>query len=150
MIKKNINKILSFSFMFSLLGISSYAKDVKTDNTPPVISYTEERIGDREALRVTVTATDESGIREFRDHNGNVIVGNTTTVEFNRRGNSTFTAIDNAGNRSEVTIDLGWVNPLDGFTSQIHKMGSSFWISSNLREWLNSDKEMDMMMNLGF
>ena len=141
MIKKNINKILSFSFMFGLIGISSYAKDVKTDNTPPVISYTEEQIGDREALRVTVTATDESGIREFIDHKGNAIVGNTTTVEFNRRGNSTFTAIDNAGNRSEVTIDLSWVNPLDGFTSQIHERGSSFWISSNLREWLNSDKE---------
>lgn len=139
MIKKNINKILSFSFMFSLLGISSYAKDVKTDNTPPVISYTEEQIGDREALRVTVTATDESGIREFRDHNGNVIVGNTTTVEFNRRGDSTFTAIDNAGNESSITIDLSWVNPYNSGTPGRIVEGGTYWTSSNIREWLNSD-----------
>ena len=146
MIKKNINKILSFSFMFGLLGISSYAKDIKTDNTPPVISYTEEQIGDREALRVTVTATDESGIREFRDHNGNVIVGNTTTVEFNRRENSTFTAIDNAGNESNITVNLSWINPYTSYRKEVYPArvsgGASYWSSSNIREWLNSSSKI--------
>ena len=137
-LEKNINKILSASFIFSLFGVSSYAGEVKSDNIPPVISYTTEQIGDREKLRVTLTASDESGIREFVDHKGNTIIGNTTTVEFDRRGDSTFTAIDNAGNRSEVTIDLSWVNPYMLGIESMKDYGSFYWSSSNLREWLNS------------
>ena len=76
-------------------------------------------------------------------YNNNLINSNTITVEFNRRVNATFIAIDNNNNKSEISVDLNWINP---YTSNVKSYnreidGSSYWSSSNIREWLNSNDE---------
>ena len=111
------------------------------DIKPPEITYTVNRVGDRESMIVTVEASDESGIREFRDNKGNLINGNSKTVEFNKRESAIFTAIDNFGNKKDIEIDLNWINPLmKGLDGHIQK-GSLYWATSNMREWLNSDSK---------
>ena len=114
------------------------------EDLSPLITYTTEKIGDREKMRVTVTVEDRSGtgIKEFRDHNNNLINSNTITVEFNRRVNATFIAIDNNNNKSEINIDLNWINPYTSDRAEVYidrkNDGSTYWGSSSLREWLNS------------
>lgn len=147
-----VKKIIKFTlpiFITSIYSTCSYGYQKSTDTTPPQITYTEERIGDRESLRVTVTATDESGIQEFRDPQGNTIIGDSITMEFNRRTDSTFIAIDNFGNQSELTIDLTWINPhTSNFINNKElpllksrkNNSSTYWSSSNIREWLNSNE----------
>ena len=154
---ENLNKrlILSllgislFSIINSNLILKSEASNIsKTqEDLSPLITYTTEKIGDREKMIVTVTVEDRSGsgIKEFRDYNNKLINSNTITVEFNRRVNATFTAIDNNNNQSEITIDLRWINPYTTSNSNIvnsrKKYGSAYWESSNMREWLNSASE---------
>ena len=148
---------LNKKLILSLLGVSLLSTtnsnlilETEASNTSkiqedlsPLITYITEKIGDREKMKVTVTVEDRSGsgIKEFRDHNNNLINSNTITVEFNRRVNATFIAIDNNNNKSEINIDLNWINPYTS-TKPIEdrlKRGSGYWASSNLREWLNSD-----------
>ena len=115
----------------------------KREEVTPLISYTTEQIGDREKMRVTVTVEDRSGsgIKEFRDYNNKLINGNSYTFEITKRGNYIFSVIDNNNQSKSIKIDDSWVNPyLKGNTGRpLH--GSAYWTTSNLREWLNSDKE---------
>lgn len=136
---KYIKSIIPLNLSLLLFSPIVIASNVRTDTTPPKISYNTQQVGDREKLVVTVSATDESGIKEFRDHEGNIISGASTTVEFRKRGNSTFTAIDNYNNESEITINLDWINPYSEGVYNTPIEGSGYWTSSNIREWLNSD-----------
>ena len=147
-ILKTLGIIVFFIFNNNLYINNVEASSVsKTqEDLSPLITYTTEQIGDREKMRVTVSVEDRSGtgIKEFRGYNDEIINSNTTTVEFNKRVNATFVAIDNNGNRSQITIDLNWINPLTSTIEEIKssriKNGSSYWISSNIREWLNSNQ----------
>lgn len=151
------NKKNLFLLIFNLSLISSYysistietmAKDTiintsKNNRTlAPSISYTSEQIGDREQLKVTVTVSDNSGsgIKEFRDHNSNLIQGNSYTTTFSKRDNAIFTVIDNNGNKNSVKIDLNWINPFTTGIDSMKDFGSLYWSNSNIREWLNSDE----------
>ena len=129
---------------------NSYIGNVEASNInkaqedlSPLITYATEQIGDREKMIVTVSVEDRSGtgIKEFRDYNNNLINGDSYTFEINRRGNYTFSAIDNNDKTANLKIEDSWVNPyLKGNTGRpLH--GSAYWTTSNLREWLNSDKE---------
>ena len=114
------------------------------EDLSPLITYTTEKIGDREKMKVTVTVEDRSGtgIKEFRDHNNNLISSTSKTIEFNKRAKAIFTAIDNNNNKSQISIDLSWINPLTHSTGTPDKIksGSTYWSSSNIREWLNSSE----------
>ena len=147
---------LSKKLILSLLGISLFpiinsnlileseaSNTSKTqEDLSPLITYTTEKIGDREKMKVTVTVEDRSGsgIKEFRDYNNNLISGTSKTIEFNKRVKATFTAIDNNDNKSEISINLDWVNPYTSDKDNDYRIknGSTYWSSSNLREWLNS------------
>ena len=113
------------------------------EDLSPLITYTTEQIGDREKMIVTVSVEDRSGtgIKEFRDYNNNLINGDSYTFEINRRGNYTFSAIDNNDKTANLKIEDSWVNPIISEVNGRVTRGSGYWSSSNLREWLNSDKE---------
>ena len=150
---ENLNKRL----ILSLLGISLFPVinnnlilETEASNTSktqedlsPLITYTTEKIGDREKMKVTVTVEDRSGsgIKEFRDYNNNLINGDSYTFEINRRGNYTFVATDNNNHTSSIKIDDLWINPIISEVNGRVLRGSGYWSSSNLREWLNSDKK---------
>ena len=146
--KKLILRLLGislFSITNSNLIFQSEATNISKnqEDLSPLITYTTEKIGDREKMRVTVIVEDRSGagIKEFRDFNNNLISGNSYTFEVNRRGNYVFYAIDNNNNMSTIQIDDSWINPYTkGIESRLDR-GSSYWTSSNIREWLNSDLE---------
>ena len=113
------------------------------EDLSPLITYTSEKIGDREKMRVTVTVEDRSGsgIKEFRDYNNKLINGNSYTFEIIKRGNYIFTAVDNNNTKSTIVIDDSWINPYSKGILGRELYGSSYWSSSNLREWLNSYQE---------
>lgn len=151
---KKLNKKL----ILSLLGLSIFsiinnnltlypeASNISKvqEDLAPLITYTTEKIGDREKMKVTVSVEDRSGsgIKEFRDYNNELINGNSYTFEITKRGNYTFTVIDNNNNESSIQIDDLWINPYNtGGKGRITR-GSGYWSSSNMREWLNSDKKM--------
>ena len=146
----NILGISLFSVINNNLIFQSEASNISKnqEDLSPLITYTTEKIGDREKMRVTVTVEDRSGtgIKEFRDHNNNLISGMSKTIEFNKRVKATFTAIDNNNNKSQISIDLNWINPLTSTVEEIKssriKNGSSYWTSSNIREWLNSNEDI--------
>ena len=146
--KKLILSLLGISLspiINSNLILESEASNIsKTqEDLSPLITYTTEQIGDREKMKVTVTVEDRSGsgIKEFRDYNNKLINGNSYTFEITKRGDYTFTAIDNNNLTSAIQIDDLWINPYTkGIESRIDR-GSSYWTSSNIREWLNSDLE---------
>ena len=130
--------------------IDVFAKEVQSENrksqkqTGPLITYESQQIGDREKLKVTVRVEGRNGvgIKEFRDHKGKLINGNSYTFEITRRSDYTFTAIDNNNVESSVKIDDFWVNPYTSDKQDVSiyrsTTGSTYWGSSNLREWLNS------------
>ena len=136
--------ILLFPVINNNLVFQSEANNISKnqEDLSPLITYTTEKIGDREKMRVTVTVEDRSGsgIKEFRDYNNNLISGTSKTIEFNKRVKAIFTAIDNNNNKSQISIDLSWINPLTHSTGTPDKIknGSTYWSSSNIREWLNS------------
>ena len=143
--------------ILSLLGISlfpvinnnlileSEASNISKnqEDLSPLITYTTEKIGDREKMKVTVTVEDRSGsgIKEFKDPFGNKINSNTYTTTYSRRNSGVFTVIDNNNNENSIKIDLNWINPYTSNHLGKKTNGSSYWTSSNLREWLNSDKD---------
>ena len=133
-----------FSILSSNLIFQSEASNISKnqEDTAPLITYTTEQIGDREKMRVTVSVQDRSGtgIKEFRDFNNNLISGNSYTFEINRRGNYVFTVTDNNNHTSSIKIDDLWINPIISEVNGRVLRGSGYWSSSNLREWLNSDK----------
>ena len=165
----NRNKKLTAKLLFTTIGLSSLfsiaancfnldvlAKDVQISksnksqqqNAGPLITYESEQIGDREKLKVTVKVEDRSGlgIKEFRDHTGKLINGNSYTFEISRRGDYTFTAIDNNNQESSVKIDDFWVNPYTSNRQEVsiyrNTHGSTYWASSNIRDWLNSKESI--------
>lgn len=134
--------------MLSTLN-NSYIGNVEASNInkaqedlSPLITHTTEQIGDREKMIVTVSVKDRSGtgIKEFRDYNNNLINGDSYTFEINRRGNYTFSAIDNNDKTANLKIDDSWVNPYTKNGEGRITRGSGYWSSSNIREWLNSDE----------
>ena len=158
----NKKKRIVTSILFSVIGfisflniesnyfkLNTFAKEVQSKDGKsqqeigPLITYESQQIGDREKLKVTVRVEDRSGvgIKEFRDHTGKLINGNSYAFEIARRGNYTFTAIDNNNQESSVKIDDFWINPITSNVSGRVSRGSGYWSSLNLREWLNSDKE---------
>ena len=156
----NRNKKLTAKLLFTTIGLSSLfsiaancfnldvlAKEVQSKDGKsqqeigPLITYESQQIGDREKLKVTVKVEDRSGIgiKEFRDHTDKLINGNSYTFEITRRGNYIFTAVDNNNQKSSIKIDDFWVNPCTKGIQARLDYGSSYWSSSNMREWLNSD-----------
>ena len=143
-----IGFIAIFNNSNDYLSSDVFAKEIQSKNNRlqqqigPLITYESQQIGDREKLKVTVKVEDRSGtgIKEFRDHTGKLINGNSYTFEISRRGDYTFTAIDNNNQESSVKIDDFWVNPMTSNSKNQHRLnyGSPYWSSSNLREWLNS------------
>ena len=137
-----------FNNEYDYFKLNTFAKEVQNENrksqkqTGPLITYESQQIGDREKLKVTVRVEDRGGvgIKEFRDHKGKLINGNSYTFEINKRGNYTFTAIDNNNQESSIKIDDFWVNPYtnEKVVNIKASKGSSYWSSSNMREWLNS------------
>ena len=136
-----------FSVTDNYFNLDTLAREVEDNKLQkqagPLIRYESQQIGDREKLKVTVSVEDRSGlgIKEFRDHTGKLINGNTYTFEITRRSDYTFTAIDNNNVESSVKIDDFWVNPYTKGIQARLDYGSSYWTSSNMREWLNSDLE---------
>ena len=144
--KKTILSLLGislFSVMDNNLIFQSEASNIsKTEeDLSPLITYTTEKIGDREKMRVTVTVEDRSGIKEFRDYNNKLINGNSYTFEITKRGDYTFTVIDNNNQSKSIKIDDSWVNPYSSYLRGRELQGSGYWTSSNMREWLNSSQE---------
>ena len=129
-----------FSVMDNNLIFQSEASNIsKTEeDLSPLITYTTEKIGDREKMRVTVTVEDRSGIKEFRDYNNKLINGNSYTFEITKRGDYTFTVIENNNQSKSIKIDDSWVNPYSSYLRGRELQGSGYWTSSNMREWLNS------------
>lgn len=145
---KNTHKLYIAVFL-AISGMnlnSSYARSISSsDVTPPKFQCIAEKIGDREKMKITLTVSDESGVKEFRDFNGDIISGTTYTKEFSKRGEYTFTAIDNNNNENSYTLDLNWINPCIKSVIGVELEGSGYWSSSNFREWLNSD-----LKNVGY
>ena len=142
-----VGAVSFFSAESKYLNLDVFAKEAQSRNsklqqqTGPLITYESEQVGDREKLKVTVKVEDRSGIgiKEFRDHTDKLINGNSYTFEITRRGNYIFTAVDNNNQKSSIKIDDFWVNPYTKGIQARLDYGSSYWSSSNMREWLNSD-----------
>ena len=132
-----------FSAESKYFNLDVFAKEVQSENRKspqqevgPLITYESQQIGDREKLKITVKVEDRSGvgIKEFRDHTGKLINGNSYTFEINKRGNYTFTAIDNNNQESSIKIDDFWVNPITANFNGRRTNESGYWSTSNLRE----------------